>query len=131
MKKELTVYRTSAINGHMKRTTHDKFSPEHQEAATFAKVLSHPARIIILEMLAEQAACICGDMVNRLPMAQSTVSQHLKELKNAGLISGEIDGPRVCYCLNREKYTLMKKVLESTLSGINQKIKEGPHDCCT
>lgn len=114
----------------MKRTTHDKFTLKHQEAAAFAKVLSHPARIIILEMLAEEAACVCGDMVNRLPMAQSTVSQHLKELKNADLISGEIDGPRICYCLNREKYTLLKEILESTLSGINKKIEEGPHDCC-
>ncbi|HMU71074.1 MAG TPA: metalloregulator ArsR/SmtB family transcription factor [Chitinophagales bacterium] len=69
------------------------------QLADIAKALSHPARIAILKVLSD-GQCICGDIVDRLPLAQSTVSQHLKELKSAGLIKGEIDGPRVCYCLN-------------------------------
>lgn len=87
-------------------------------AARFAKALSHPVRIRILQILAERNACICGEIVDRLPLAQSTVSQHLKELKKAGLIEGEIEGPRTCYCLNQE---VMEKVRES-FSGLFSKI---------
>ena len=114
----------------MNRTSHDKFTRNHQEAAAFAKVLSHPARIAILEMLARQNSCICGDMVDQLPMAQSTVSQHLKELKNAGLVSGEIDGPRICYCLNREKYNHLREILDSALARIADKQEEESNECC-
>ena len=64
-----------------------------------AKAIGHPARVRILRILARQKACICGDIVEELPLAQSTVSQHLKVLKQAGLIRGEVDGPRVCYCI--------------------------------
>lgn len=78
------------------------FSAVDQSLAAFAKALSHPARIAILKVLAERNECICGQIVDVLPLAQSTVSQHLKELKSAGLISGTIDGPRSCYCINRE-----------------------------
>ena len=77
------------------------FSAVDQSLAAFAKALSHPARIAILKVLAERNECICGQIVDVLPLAQSTVSQHLKELKSAGLISGTIDGPRSCYCSNR------------------------------
>lgn len=77
----------------------DEFDAEEVQIAAIAKALAHPARIAILKML-NHGECICGDIVNELPLSQSTVSQHLKELKNAGLIKGEIDGPRVCYCLD-------------------------------
>ncbi|HPG10062.1 MAG TPA: metalloregulator ArsR/SmtB family transcription factor [Chitinophagaceae bacterium] len=78
----------------------EEFTQKEQELAAFAKAMSHPARIAILKVLARRNECICGDIVEVLPLAQSTVSQHLKELKNAGLIDGNIDGPRSCYCIN-------------------------------
>lgn len=77
----------------------NEFSEEEIQLAGIAKALSHPARIAILKLLSE-GECICGEIVDQLPLSQSTVSQHLKELKNAGLIKGDIDGPRVCYCLD-------------------------------
>lgn len=78
----------------------EEFSQKEQELAGFAKAMSHPARIAILKVLAQRNECICGDIVDVLPLAQSTVSQHLKELRSAGLISGSVDGPRSCYCIN-------------------------------
>ncbi len=76
------------------------FGKDSLKLADFAKAISHPARIEILKILSEKNTCICGEIVLEIPLAQSTVSQHLKELKSAGLISGEIDGPKTCYCLN-------------------------------
>jgi ArsR family transcriptional regulator len=70
-----------------------------EELAAFAKAVGHPLRVQILRLLATRTSCVCGDIVDELPVAQSTVSQHLKVLKEAGLIRGEVDGPRVCYCL--------------------------------
>ncbi len=70
-----------------------------EELATLAKALGHPARVKIVRILIQKNACICGDIVEELPLAQSTVSQHLKVLKEAGLVRGEVDGPRVCYCI--------------------------------
>jgi DNA-binding transcriptional ArsR family regulator len=78
----------------------EEFTQKEQDLAAFAKAISHPARIAILNVLATKNECICGEIVEVLPLAQSTVSQHLKELKNAGLIDGETDGPRSCYCIN-------------------------------
>ena len=78
----------------------EEFTQKEQHLAAFAKAISHPARIAILTVLATKNTCICGEIVEVLPLAQSTVSQHLKELKNAGLIDGETDGPRSCYCIN-------------------------------
>ena len=78
----------------------EEFSQKEQDLAAFAKALSHPARIAILKVLAQKNECICGEIVEVLPLAQCTVSQHLKELKNAGLIDGTVDGPRSCYCIN-------------------------------
>ena len=69
------------------------------EFARYAKTLGHPARVAIVRILLKKEACICGEIVEELPLAQSTVSQHLKQLKDAGLIRGEVDGPRVCYCI--------------------------------
>lgn len=76
------------------------FAPEDQQLAEMAKALAHPARIAILKELAKRDSCICGEIVEVLPLAQSTVSQHLKELLQAGLISGTVDGVKSCYCIN-------------------------------
>lgn len=70
-----------------------------EELATLSKALGHPARVKIVRILLRRNACVCGDIVDELPLAQSTVSQHLKVLKDAGLIRGDVDGPRVCYCI--------------------------------
>lgn len=70
-----------------------------EELAALAKALGHPARVQILRLLVRRSSCVCGDIVDELPLAQSTVSQHLKVLKDAGLIRGDVDGPRVCYCI--------------------------------
>ncbi|MCB0479144.1 MAG: winged helix-turn-helix transcriptional regulator [Crocinitomicaceae bacterium] len=82
----------------------EKFKVEINEIAEFTKALSHPARIEILKVLAEKQMCICGEIVEVLPLSQSTVSQHLKELKNIGLIQGEIEGKKSCYCINWERF---------------------------
>jgi ArsR family transcriptional regulator, arsenate/arsenite/antimonite-responsive transcriptional repressor len=76
------------------------FSVEQNRVADLAKAFAHPARVAILQMLAQKRACVCGDLVDELPLAQATVSQHLKELKRIGIIRGDIDPPRVCYCID-------------------------------
>ena len=76
-----------------------------------AKALGHPARVRILKILIERNACICGAIVEALPLAQSTVSQHLKQLQEAGLIQGEIDGPRVCYCVDPVRLKRLKVLI--------------------
>ncbi|MCW9708377.1 ArsR/SmtB family transcription factor [Fodinibius salsisoli] len=78
------------------------FNTSQKRTSELMKALGHPARIAIIELLAERETCICGDITDELPLAQSTVSQHLKALKKAGIIQGEIDGVRTCYCLSEE-----------------------------
>ncbi len=82
-----------------------------EELAALAKALGHPARVKILRMLVRENACVCGDIVEELPLAQSTVSQHLKVLKDAGLIRGEVDGPRVCYCIEPRALRRLKALV--------------------
>ena len=89
------------------------FSEVDQQLANFAKALSHPARVSIMRFLSEQKSCMCGDIVEVLPLAQSTVSQHLKELKQAGLIQGSIEGNTSCYCINPEQFELLKNMLST------------------
>ncbi len=84
-----------------------------EELALLAKAVGHPARVQILRLLVRREACICGDIVEELPLAQSTVSQHLKVLKEAGLIRGEIDGPRVCYCVEPRVLRRLKSLVGS------------------
>ena len=84
---------------------------EEQELADLAKALGHPARVRILAILIARNACVCGDIVDEIPLAQSTVSQHLKQLQEAGLIQGEIDGPRVCYCIDPQKLKRLKVLI--------------------
>jgi len=88
------------------------YSEHEKEMARFAKALAHPARIAILKLLAARNTCICNDMVKELPLAQATVSQHLKELKDAGLVQGNITPPSVKYCINRQNWELAKKMFE-------------------
>jgi DNA-binding transcriptional ArsR family regulator len=81
-----------------------QFTAKENKVANYAKALAHPARIAILKILAGKSTCQCGDIVEELPLSQSTVSQHLKELKEAGLIKGEIEGARVCYCIDEREW---------------------------
>ncbi len=84
-----------------------------EELANLAKAVGHPARVQILRLLARRESCICGDIVDELPLAQSTVSQHLKVLKEAGLVRGEIDGPRVCYCIEPRALRRLRSLVGS------------------
>lgn len=94
------------------------------ELARLAKALGHPIRVQIIQYLAKRTSCICGDIVDVLPLAQSTVSQHLKALKSAGLIRGEVDGPRVCYCIEPSAIARLKELI----SAMN--ITSFPHSSC-
>jgi ArsR family transcriptional regulator len=92
-----------------------KYTTEQTDLARFAKALGHPVRIAILELLNSQACCYHGDMAEELPIAKSTLSQHLNELKDAGLIQGTITPPTVKYCINRENYAVAKTLLNNLL----------------
>lgn len=93
----------------------DYFTAEQEQTARFAKALGHPVRIAILELLNSQACCFHGDMANELPIAKSTLSQHLNELKDAGLIKGDITPPTTRYCIDRENFNLAKTLLNKLL----------------
>jgi ArsR family transcriptional regulator len=96
----------------------EEFTQEDIWLADVAKALSHPARIRILKMLKEMNICMVGNLVDKLPLAQATVSQHLKELKRVGLIDGEIDGPKVCYCVNNKTLIKAKSALDKLFNKI-------------
>jgi len=85
--------------------------PEAEELAKLAWAVAHPARVQIVRLLIGREACMCGEIVNCLPLAQSTVSQHLKILKQSGLIQGEVDGPKVCYCVNPKQLERLKELI--------------------
>ena len=103
----------------------EEFTVRENKIATYAKALAHPARVAIVELLLNKQSCVCGDIVNELPLSQSTVSQHLKELKNAGIIKGEIEGVSVCYCINIQEWQQVKKYLGALLdTPVNDK------NCC-
>mgnify|MGYP006155827475 CR=1 FL=1 len=88
-------------------TKTEHFTALQNQIATIAKALGHPARIAIIEYLMKVNQCICGDIVNELPLAQPTVSQHLKELKNAGIIKGNIEGNSICYCIDEKTISIL------------------------
>lgn len=93
---------------------------EHQnKVASITKALGHPARIAILEHLSKVQGCICGDLVDVLPLSQSTISQHLKELRKAGLIQGEIEGVKTCYCINQKNWLEIKNLLNLFFEKVN------------
>lgn len=101
----------------MGATKSEVFSLADNRLAKYAKALSHPARVAILKLLIQKQACICGDIVDELPLSQSTVSQHLKELKEAGLIKGDIDGVKVCYCIDETEWEIAKRLLNEIFSS--------------
>ncbi len=114
------------MNYIMKRSAQKfTYSQDTEELARYAKALGHPARIIILKHLSNQSCCFTGDLIDVLPLAQSTISQHLKELKDAGLIEGEVNPPKVKYCINQENWEFAQKYFETLFNEDFRKI-----ECC-
>lgn len=107
-------------------TKTEVFSEQQNRVASMLKALAHPARIAIVEYLLKVNNCVCGDIVNELPLAQPTISQHLKELKNAGIIKGNIEGTSVCYCLDENALGVLNGYFNKMLLVIESKKKE----CC-
>jgi DNA-binding transcriptional ArsR family regulator len=102
----------------------EEFTKTQNELAAMAKALAHPARVAIVQFLIKSKACMCGDIVNELPLSQSTVSQHLSELKKAGLIKGDIDGPSVCYCIDEKNWSRAKILLHTLFASFEA------NQCC-
>ena len=109
----------------MGSTKSEHFTAEQNEMAVLAKAMGHPARIAIMEYLLSVDTCICGDIVNELPLAQATVSQHLKELKKAGLIQGTIEGNAICYCVNETTLEKFNNYLHQLTSKMGSRTS-----CC-
>jgi len=117
------IYRILPINDkdmYMAFSKKTSFGNRQSAIADFADALSHPARVAILETLAKRKTCICGEIVEILPLAQSTVSQHLRALREAGLIKGEIDGPRSCYCIDMTNWKKIVKDIRKFMDEINR-----------
>lgn len=114
IKRQFVVLRTTNKKGDIKVKT-KQYTEEQEQIARFAKAMGHPARMAILSFLAKQESCFFGDIHEVLPIAKATVSQHLKELKDAGLIQGEIETPKVRYCINRENWKLARKLFAAFL----------------
>lgn len=110
----------------MGATKTEHFTDQQNAIAVLAKALGHPARIAIVEYLIKVDTCICGDIVNELPLAQPTVSQHLKELKNAGLIKGSIEGNAICYCIDEKAIETM----QTYFATISSKLTKKKNNCC-
>jgi DNA-binding transcriptional ArsR family regulator len=112
----------------MAQNKKEAFDTVDLSVADFAKALAHPARIAILKTLARRSTCTCGDLVCTLPLAQATVSQHLKELKNAGLIKGEIEGTKSCYCIDWDVFEQLTGEFTTLFAGLQRP----PHvsECC-
>ena len=104
----------------------EHFTDKQNEIATLSKAMGHPARIAIIEYLMSVDTCICGDIVNVLPLAQPTVSQHLKELKNAGIIKGNIDGNAICYCIDEK----VLGTLQNYFAGMSIQLEKKKTNCC-
>jgi DNA-binding transcriptional ArsR family regulator len=109
----------------MGATKTELFTKKQNELAAMAKAIAHPARIAILQKLAKSNTCICGDLVDELGLAQPTISQHLKELKQAGLIQGSIDGTSICYCINVKVWEQYKEFFMSFFKELPEDFK-----CC-
>jgi len=121
------IYRNIAIYKWMMGATKTESFTESQKAiALLAKAMGHPARVAIIEHLLKVNACICGDLVNELPLAQPTVSQHLKELKSAGIIKGSIEGNTVCYCINEDSI----ESLSFYFGSMAEKLSSKNSNCC-
>ncbi len=98
-------------------TDKDFYSHDEKQLARFAKALSHPVRIYICELLSKQTCCYSGDLAEEVPIARSTLSQHLKELKNAGLIQGEIAAPKIKYCLNKDNWAVAREMFTNLFNN--------------
>lgn len=107
--KKMGITKTTSFNSHQNRV------------ADLAKALAHPARVAILEILLKKNTCICGDIVEELPLAQSTISQHLRELQKTGLIKGSIDPPRVCYCIDEQVWKEAQEHFAQIFGSFNKK----------
>lgn len=107
-------------------TKSDFFSEKQNNLANQLKALAHPARIAIIEFLLKTDSCICGDIVNELPLSQATVSQHLRELKQAGIIKGNIEGNAICYCIDQEAFSKLTTEIVAYNEALIQKNKQ----CC-
>ncbi len=101
----------------MGATKTDQFTLRQNRIAKLAKAVGHPARVAIIEHLLKVDQCICGEIVSELPLAQPTVSQHLKELKSAGLIKGEVEGNSICYCLDHEAFKALSEYFSEVVSA--------------
>jgi ArsR family transcriptional regulator len=109
----------------------DLFPPDLARLAEVAKALGHPARLAILQTLAARGTCVCGELVSELPLAQATVSQHLKALKTAGLVRGEVDGPRSCYCVDADALRALSDDLGAFLGPVLAALPDDcSDDCC-
>lgn len=106
-------------------TKSEIFTAEQNQLSTLLKAMAHPARIAILQRILISNTCVCGDLVEELGLAQATISQHLKELKNAGIIQGTIEGVSVCYCINPETWSLLETQLDIFLKSY-----KGVANCC-
>jgi len=113
----------------MARSKKEEFTESEIALAEVAKAIGHPARIAILKILAARNTCICGEIVDELPLSQSTVSQHLKALKGAGLIEGEIEGPRTCYCLSVSGIAKLKRLLPPFIEKLTTNLTDSKK-CC-
>ena len=119
------IYRNIAIYKCMGVTKTDNFNKTQNRVAELAKAIGHPARIAILEFLIKKNACICNDIVDELPLSQSTVSQHLKALKEVGLIKGDIEGTSICYCIDEKVWKEVQLMLNKLFDSFQQ-----GKDCC-
>lgn len=119
----MLLYRNIAI--YMGASKTEEFTVRDNKLAAYAKALAHPARIAIIQLLIKKQTCICGDIVEELPLSQSTVSQHLKELKSAGLIKGDIEGTKTCYCIDQKEWEKAKNHLLSFFNSVVTSVK-----CC-
>lgn len=122
------LYRTTTIyDWFMALARTEEFHKKEIDLAEYAKALAHPARVVILMTLAKKKECICGDLVIDLPLAQSTVSQHLKALKEIGLVQGEVDGPRSRYCIN---WKVFEKYQKAQSEWANKMLEHRQDNCC-
>ena len=119
------IHRNIALYRYMGLTKSEIFSDKQNKLAAMMKALAHPARIAIIQHLIKINSCICGDLVDELGLAQPTISQHLKELKNAGLIQGTIEGTSVCYCIDPKVWKQFRSVLDGFFVSYNNNPK-----CC-
>lgn len=123
---QITIVILQYINITVGVSKTEQFTDKQNELAILAKALGHPARIAIIEYLLKVDTCICGDIVNELPLAQPTVSQHLKELRNAGLIKGNFEGATICYCINELGFEKIKGFFQD----ITMYLEKTKKQCC-